>query len=111
MQAWKYGPVIPEIYHEFKDYGRSKITQKATKLIDIDINTGDFIEHVPTIDTEEEKNFVKLVWDKYKKYTGIQLSNSTHVNDTPWDKARSKDQNIISDLDIQEYYEGLMKND
>ena len=28
VEAWKYGPVIPSVYHSFKGYGASPITGK-----------------------------------------------------------------------------------
>lgn len=32
FEAWKYGPVVPVVYHEFKKFNNSKITDRATKL-------------------------------------------------------------------------------
>lgn len=29
VEAWKYGPVIPSVYHSFKQYKASPITNKA----------------------------------------------------------------------------------
>ena len=41
IQAWQYGPVIPVLYHEFKNSGRSWITDHATDVI-VDEDTLDF---------------------------------------------------------------------
>src|ERR1700733_10714172 len=29
IEAWRYGPVIPDLYHAFKRFGGSRITQKV----------------------------------------------------------------------------------
>lgn len=29
VQAWRYGPVIPSIYHDFKEYGNQVVTRYA----------------------------------------------------------------------------------
>ena len=34
--------------------------------------------------------FLNLVWNIYKKYTGIQLSELTHQNNTPWSQTYHK---------------------
>src|SRR5215467_7486621 len=31
VEAWKYGPVVPSIYHEFKRFGNEPITEYATE--------------------------------------------------------------------------------
>lgn len=67
-QAWKYGPVIPSLYDDFKSYGNQKIEKEVVK---------------PELDENTEK-FLNKIWDVYSKYTGIQLSAKTHEPNTPW---------------------------
>ncbi|MBU4610324.1 SocA family protein [Achromobacter sp. GG226] len=84
IEAWPYGPVIPSIYHEFKQYGRQPIKALATEL------TEDF-DFAPIDPPQDEKvqRFLRKVWDTYSKYSGIQLSEMTHAPGGPWDRARS----------------------
>ena len=116
VEAWEWGPVIPEIYHQFKKFGRNPISEKGvivdeSSIFDALDEISDKIDFIqPEIDSEREREFVKRIWNKYKKYTGIQLSNSTHQDGTPWAKAKSKNQNIITDEEIKGYYEGLLAN-
>ena len=30
VEAWKFGPVIPSVYHSFKIYGKKPITEKES---------------------------------------------------------------------------------
>lgn len=78
VQAWKYGPVIPPVYQQFKKYGDSPITEKAyyrnqEKLYYYSLND-------PLV-----ASFLDKVWEVYSNYSGIQLSSLTHEPNTPWD--------------------------
>ncbi len=77
VEAWRYGPVIPSIYHEFKSYGNYPITGKGTDFMgdNTPINRDDF-----------DFKLIQKVWNEYKRLTGIQLSNQEHEPDTPWSK-------------------------
>lgn len=83
IQAWQYGPVIEDVYHEFKDFGNSRITRMAT---DIDFSAGKFISSEPEVPStdHETHNLLKEIWRVYGKFSPIQLSNLTHASGTPW---------------------------
>lgn len=72
IEAWKYGPVIPDLYHATKHYGREKIPHD---LIADGIAT-----------EEDTRAFVDKVLDQYGSLSGIALSNLTHRKGTPWSK-------------------------
>ena len=71
IEAWKYGPVIPDLYHATKHFGAMPIPLSAIddKPAAVDVPTASFLEDV---------------YSKYGKLTGIQLSNLTHRSGTPW---------------------------
>jgi len=92
VQAWKFGPVIPSIYHEFKDCGGGPISHRA--------------EAFGTKLSDEERELVRRVWEVYGKYSAYQLSNMTHDPDGPWSKtydSSAKDVVIPNDA-IQAYF-------
>ncbi len=83
--AWPWGPVVPSIYHEFKDFGRKPIIgRKATAVSKTGPGFLDFRITTPSIEDPAVKEFVKQTWDVHKKFTGIQLSNATHNPGEPW---------------------------
>jgi uncharacterized phage-associated protein len=75
IQAWRYGPVIPSVYQQFKQYGAGPITSKAHR---------NYKEY--EVDKSDEETIVLLnrIWDVYGRYGGITLSNMTHSDDGPW---------------------------
>ena len=81
VQAWQYGPVVPALYHEFKRYGSGAITEHATEF-----NLDDFEFVAPSIPKTDTKSreLISRIWDVYGKFSGIQLSELTHQEGTPW---------------------------
>ena len=96
VQAWQYGPVIPELYFRLK-----------TKTLGI---TSDYRGDQERFENDTEvKNLLEAVYRKYGKYTGGQLSNLTHNQDTPWDiTVRSFNSLIEEDL-IKTHYKDLLR--
>lgn len=72
IEAWKYGPVIPDLYQATKHYGRNPISASAI---------GDPQEAVVDAQT---KQFLENVFDVYGHMSGIALSSLTHQSGTPW---------------------------
>lgn len=110
--AWKYGPVLPILYDEFKNCGQYAITDYAT---DFRIDNDDFsvIYETPTVDKEdsETRSLADEIWKMYGKLTGPQLSNLTHMKGTPWDIVYSKSpHSTIPDNLIQQHFEKLIDN-
>jgi uncharacterized phage-associated protein len=75
IEAWRYGPVVPELYQEFKRFGGSPITQPAQ------MGPG---ESTSGLD-QETKSLLEAVWERYKSLSPIQLSILTHEAGSAWD--------------------------
>lgn len=72
IQAWQYGPVIPDLYHATKSYGRTPIPLES-------IGNTDEVGVTP-----EDRAFLEGVFAKYGHLSGIDLSYLTHRPGTPW---------------------------
>jgi uncharacterized phage-associated protein len=114
-EAWQYGPVFPSLYHEFKDLGRDTIDRQATKMsvtknasggFDIDISEPELPD-----DAREAKDVIDQVWSSYGKLSGLQLSDMTHRDGTPWEKVRTETAGVnnadIPNDDIRQHYVDL----
>jgi uncharacterized phage-associated protein len=79
VEAWKFGPVIPSVYRNFRSYRDGQITKMAQIF-----NEDNLIS--PQVESEDTRVFLQSVWDAYSQYSGWQLSAITHEKDTPWFK-------------------------
>lgn len=101
VHAWPYGPVIPELYHEFKRFGEGPIGGRANWF---HANLAPY-----------SKGVVDAVWDKYGKMTGNQLITLTHEPGSPWATvANGRRPSEIRDIPIpneliRRYYNNLAK--
>ena len=94
IEAWAYGPVIPEVYRKFKHKGSDPII---------------LTEDQSTI-TDEDKAILKRLWGTFGGYSASRLVDVVHSH-SPWKKANaSKDNKIISLKVIKEYYAPLLNN-
>lgn len=108
VEAWKYGPVIPSVYHSFKQYRKNEITDPTVMLHQESDGDYNFIE--PQIGNEEDKMIVKMVWDRYRNYTDSQLVTLTHRKGTPWGACFKEGENCeIPDSYTELYYKKLVK--
>ena len=110
-EAWTYGPVIADLYHEFKKFGRGPIRGRAVELKSD--QTKIWFE-VPSVEKgvdnpSDTEIFLDRVWEVYKRFTGIQLANLTHEPNAPWDVIRKRhprrESVRIPDKVIRKFYE------
>jgi uncharacterized phage-associated protein len=111
VQAWDYGPVVQSVYHEFKQFGKSPIPSFAfATTVDLD-NEGDLRIVTPRIprDDGDTQKFLIRVAEVLGKFSGLQLSASTHKEGTPWaDTVQSNPGRkyvVIPDERIKAYFE------
>lgn len=93
FEVWKYGPVVRSVYDEFKTYKANAIKRYAKE------NDGSVLI-VNENSSSDFKCAIDYVWDKYKFYDGIPLSEMTHRKGTAWWKAAKAGKPYLSDLDI-----------
>jgi len=109
-EAWKFGPVFPSIYHEFKYEKPGPIKEQAKKA---NMNNDMLEDFVSNFD-QNEKTIMKLTYKKYGELDGWKLSAITHAKDTPWYQAWKEGQHIrgfsISNEKIKEHYKSLIKS-
>lgn len=109
VEAWAFGPVIDSIYEEFREFGKDSINRLAFEFKDLE---NFYPPKVSESDTKTS-SLLNKIWKTYGKFTGIQLSNMTHKDGTPWRKIYEKcegslpDHKIIPSLDIKEYFSRL----
>jgi len=90
VEAWKFGPVVPSLYHEFKRFGAGRIEGERFRKVEHSRNGGWTLVPCEMPDDTDEatlaRALIERVWEVYREYTGVQLSNLTHQAGTPWQK-------------------------
>lgn len=95
IEAWTHGPVVPELYHTYKEYGANPIP------IPTDIN---FSCYEPRI-----RELLDDVYNVYGQFSAWKLRNMTH-NESPWLEARAGN-SIITHQSLKEYFKTQIVND
>ena len=71
VEAWKYGPVVPEVYRQYSAFGGFPILMPAaSQPLQID---------------DYERHILGTVEKAYRPRTALQLSALTHQAGSPWD--------------------------
>lgn len=108
VEAWRYGPVIPSIYHNLKHYGGGIILQLqycGTYITDNSkIKTRlKFIKNKMPL---EHVEIINKVLENYGDFSGAGLSTIAHEKGTPWYQCYKKGKLgvEIPDTLTREYY-------
>ena len=72
IEAWQYGPVIPDVYRAYHRQG----VQVAEPLPDF-----------PAVDNGDDVAFLNEIWKIYGSLSAFQLSDITHVTGGAWELA------------------------
>jgi len=98
IEAWKYGPIIPDLYRATKKFRRNHIPMNL-------------IDDKTAVDNETSQ-FLEQIFKNYGFLNGIALSQLTHEAGSPWDVVYSNNSygvQIPDDL-IKEYYQTALNN-
>lgn len=83
MRAWEYGPIIPEIYYEFKRFGSSSLNKTKSYIFDPEI--GDIlIKEIPS--TNNEYKVIEALSRLFFIQSASDLVNMSHRGDSPWSR-------------------------
>lgn len=99
FEAWMHGPVSPQLYREYREWG-SLVIPQITYQMELNI-------------PEEKKEFIRKIFYLYKNYSADELEALTH-QEKPWREARGNippDEactNKINEQTIKDYYKGVI---
>lgn len=99
VEAWKYGPVIRELYHSVKHYKNRPIEHPLPEPTETAIDSKD-------------QALLDRVWEVYGSKDGITLSSITHRDGSPWSETwddRGLHGLIIPTPKIRDHYRGMVK--
>lgn len=90
VECWPHGPVIPSLYHEFKQYGRDAIGERAHRYgsADDDDEVNLFVMPSGTSESNFARDLIDRIWQVYGVFSAEKLSNMTHDPEGPWAKVR-----------------------
>ena len=84
IEAWEYGPVVPDLYHSLKAFGSGSIRGRL-KAFDF---AGARVVVARSDFEEIEGEIIRRVWEKYGRWAGSKLIALTHQRSAPWDRTR-----------------------
>lgn len=107
VMNWTYGPVVEEVYREYRTYGYLAIDKRQDKYNSIIYDNKDceikVIEETfdESMIIKEHKDIINKVVESYMSMDAIDLVEKTHKED-PWLKTRQNE--TIAEKDIRDYY-------
>lgn len=85
FEAWDYGPVIPSLYAEFKDFGSREINRRAMSFDPIRAKR----VHLACDLDQDTYERVKALYSFYSRFSAERLSDMSHSPGGAWRHARS----------------------
>lgn len=103
FQAWKFGPVVPSIYQDYKLYGSDRIIDIG--LISSTYNVADLHQ----LDNKAVEA-IDYTWQATKGLSATDLSSWSHRKEGPWYKVyKPGEMDLSIDNDsIKQYFRGLL---
>lgn len=108
IEAGKNGPIIRDLYEDFGRFGFAPITGFAARLSLAPGTSQGYTVEYPQITDAATMALLNDVWNVYKRFTSIQLSNMTHDPGSPWKAAVDQHQPFIDDGLLQQYFVSQM---
>ncbi len=98
---WQYGPVVPSLFHEFKEYGSAEVTTYGGHVVEED---GTLVKRRPIVGHDDicTWGLIDEVIAKYGAYSGPQLSAMTHEAGSAWQVSGPADGDPIPNATLAE---------
>lgn len=96
IYAWQYGPVVPDIYHKYKDNGAEVITA----ITAFDFKKEKF--------TKFQIELIEEVYSVYGQFSALKLMNMTH-EEAPWKTTKIGE--LITDKKLTSFFKTLVIQD
>lgn len=110
VEAWKYGPVIPSVYHSFKHNGNNIIRDKVSIVKD-ELPNGEIVLETPDVKDNNIRKVLDFVWNRYREKHTSYLIDLLHQKNTPWAYCYRVGQNEkIPDEMTKVYYQSIVDN-
>jgi uncharacterized phage-associated protein len=111
IEAWQFGPVIREIYHQFKHYNDKAVTGRAQAL---NLETGE-MEICSYLIDNDKKNKMETIVQSYLELKPYNLVELSHIHDGPWHKAWFHEDRVnpgmeITDESIKQYFKEQVRH-
>ncbi|MBF7122222.1 Panacea domain-containing protein [Pediococcus pentosaceus] len=109
IEAWKYGPVVPEVYFLYKENGAKRINlEKGSKFMTNKESVAPLMAKL--VSQEDSKNIEESILRVLRKYVSVsanELVEITHRKGTPWSVVYNPDTPSlpITDEVIKKSYE------
>ncbi len=84
VEAWRYGPVIPSVYHSFKHRRDEPIRREDMAVAMVGEDGGRCEFATPRIEGDRALRTIKFVWKRYRGVSAGQLVDILHLDGTPW---------------------------
>ncbi|MYZ44181.1 Panacea domain-containing protein [Schauerella aestuarii] len=96
FQKWDYGPVVPSVYYEFRQYGAQPILEPGTRPSSNDPSRS----VAPTVKGSDEWtwNLLERVLDQYGRLSGVELSIMSHRPSSAWARTEGSNAKIPDSL-------------
>ncbi|AJD49747.1 phage-associated protein [Isoalcanivorax pacificus W11-5] len=94
IEAWAHGPVVPSVYHDYKQHGKSAIPAPE-----------DFSPEESF--TDEQLEFLNEVYEVFGQFSAWKLRNMTH-EEAPWQDYEEV-AGTIPQADLKTYFKTRIK--
>lgn len=110
IAAWKYGPVVENVYYQFRSYVNNEIKDRVLQRNN-GVLKGEGEDYNPeNIIMKEDQNLIDNVLESYMNFSGTDLIRKTHQED-PWKTIKDRGQVGYSNIENNEIKKYFKQNE